>query len=173
MTHPTTRTRATRAASAVAVLLALALVASGWDGGAAASRRPAAQPLRVLVLVDAPTAHDGRRPDAAATTARDGRLPAAAATTARDSRLAVAAAGAALEAAERTGRVTGELRVTRSPTEQLSVTRYFAARRFDVIVAAGLDAPVAVAPVRRAYPGLRFVLPGARDLPAAVARLTS
>jgi|SRR5829696_2473380 len=51
-----------------------------------------------------------------------------------------------------------EVRVPRTATEQLSVTHYFAAKRFDVIVGVGLDRRVAVAPVAERYPGVEFRL---------------
>jgi hypothetical protein len=70
----------------------------------------------------------------------------------------VAEAEAAVKAAG--GEV--ELRVPRTPTEQLSVTHYFAVRRFDRIVGVGLDPRVAVRPVAEKYPETRFeaVRPG-------------
>ena len=56
-----------------------------------------------------------------------------------------------------------ELRVTRTPTEQLSVTHYFAARGYDLVVGVGLDQRVAVAPVVRKFPHTHFLAarPGA------------
>jgi hypothetical protein len=54
-----------------------------------------------------------------------------------------------------------QLRVPRSPTEQLSVTHLFAARGA-TIVGAGLDRRVAVDPVAARYPASRFVLLAAR-----------
>jgi hypothetical protein len=54
-----------------------------------------------------------------------------------------------------------QLRVPRSPTEQLSVTHLFAARGA-TIVGAGLDRRVAVDPVAARYPRSRFILLGAR-----------
>lgn len=78
---------------------------------------------------------------------------------------AVAAATRAVTAARG---AEGELRITRTPTEQLSVTRYFAARGYD-IVGVGLDAGIAVDPVAERYPATRFSLVEARDLPSAVA----
>jgi hypothetical protein len=50
-----------------------------------------------------------------------------------------------------------ELRITRTPTEQLSVTSYFAARGYD-IVGVGLDRAIAVDPVAARYPETRFRL---------------
>ena len=61
-----------------------------------------------------------------------------------------------------------ELRITRTPTEQLSVTRYFAARGYD-IVGVGLDRGIAVDPVAERYPATRFSLVSAGDLPSTVA----
>jgi len=52
---------------------------------------------------------------------------------------------------------TVELRVTRDPTEQLSVTHYFAARGYDLVVGVGLDDRVAVTPVVRKFPHTQFV----------------
>ena len=60
----------------------------------------------------------------------------------------------------------GELRITRTPTEQLSVTRYFAARGYD-IVGVGLAPDTAVDPVAERYPDIRFTLVDAGGLPAA------
>src|SRR5215207_1071761 len=82
---------------------------------------------------------------------------------------------AAIDAATRAVRTArgadGELRITRTPTEQLSVTRYFAARGYDV-VGIGLDPAIAVAPVAARYPSVRFALAEPRGLPAAVAAVT-
>ncbi|MEA2280078.1 MAG: hypothetical protein QOK21_685 [Solirubrobacteraceae bacterium] len=58
-------------------------------------------------------------------------------------------------------RAGAQLRVPRSPTEQLSVTHLFAARGA-TIVGAGLDRRVAVDPVAARYSGVRFVLLGER-----------
>jgi ABC-type sugar transport system substrate-binding protein len=52
---------------------------------------------------------------------------------------------------------TAELRVTRTPTEQLSVTHYFAARGYDLVVGVDLDDRVAVTPVARKYPHTQFL----------------
>ena len=59
-----------------------------------------------------------------------------------------------------------ELRITRTPTEQLSVTSYFAARGYDV-VGVGLDPDIAVDPVAERYPDTRFSLVDAGGLTAA------
>ena len=61
-----------------------------------------------------------------------------------------------------------ELRITRTPTEQLSVTSYFAARGYD-IVGVGLDREIAVDPVAERYPSTRFSLVSSSDLPSTVA----
>jgi basic membrane lipoprotein Med (substrate-binding protein (PBP1-ABC) superfamily) len=50
-----------------------------------------------------------------------------------------------------------QLRVPRTPTEQLSVTHYFAAQDYRLIVGVGLDRDIAVAPVAAKYPHTRFV----------------
>jgi basic membrane lipoprotein Med (substrate-binding protein (PBP1-ABC) superfamily) len=97
------------------------------------------QPTRVLVVVD--TA--GRQ---------DARL--------------VERATAALRQAERAG-AEAELRVTRTPTQQLSVTHYFAAKRYDAIVGVNLDRAIAVAPVEAEYPDTRFALVAAPALATA------
>jgi hypothetical protein len=63
-----------------------------------------------------------------------------------EARAAVAAAGG-----------EAQLRVPRTTTEQLSVTHYFAARGFDLVVGVGLDPRVAVWPVEQRFPGTAFV----------------
>jgi basic membrane lipoprotein Med (substrate-binding protein (PBP1-ABC) superfamily) len=78
----------------------------------------------------------------------------------------VSRAEAALERAERAG-AEAQMRVTRTPTEQLSVTHYFAAKGFDTIVGVGLDREIAVDPVAAAYPETRFALTDAPSLAAA------
>ena len=88
-------------------------------------------------------------------------------TSGRDA-AAIASATSAVRAARD---ADGELRITRTPTEQLSVTRYFAARGY-AIVGIGLDPRIAVAPVSERYPAVRFALTDARGLPAAVAAVT-
>ena len=50
-----------------------------------------------------------------------------------------------------------QLRVPRTSTEQLSVTHYFAAQGYRLVVGVGLDRGIAVAPVAAAYPRTRFV----------------
>ena len=77
---------------------------------------------------------------------------------------AVAAATRAVKAAHGSER---ELRITRTPTEQLSVTGYFAARGYDV-VGVGLDEAIAVAPVAERYPDTTFTLVRAGGIPAAI-----
>jgi basic membrane lipoprotein Med (substrate-binding protein (PBP1-ABC) superfamily) len=64
----------------------------------------------------------------------------------------LAEARAAVEAAG----PTAQLRVPRTTTEQLSVTHYFAARGYRLVVGVGLDRDVAVAPVASKYPNTRF-----------------
>jgi basic membrane protein A and related proteins len=77
------------------------------------------------------------------------------------------AAIAEAEAAVQAAGADAQLRVPRTPTEQLSVTHYFAARGYRLVVGVGLDRDVAVAPVAAEYPGTRFV---AAD-PGEVARV--
>jgi hypothetical protein len=48
-------------------------------------------------------------------------------------------------------------RVALGPTQQLSVTSALAVRGYDVIVAVGLDGPVAIDPVVQRYPELRVL----------------
>jgi hypothetical protein len=62
-----------------------------------------------------------------------------------EARAAVAAAGA-----------DAQLRVPRTPTEQLSVTHYFAAGGYQLVVGVGLDRDMVV-PVAAEYPGTRIV----------------
>jgi hypothetical protein len=68
-----------------------------------------------------------------------------------------AAIDAATDAIRAARGADGELRITRTPTEQLSVTSYFAARGYD-IVGVGLDRAIAVDPVAARYPETRFRL---------------
>ena len=79
-----------------------------------------------------------------------------------------AAVDAATRAVEAARGAQAELRITRTPTEQLSVTGYFAARGYDV-VGVGLDREIAVDPVAERHPDTRFSLVDAGGLTAAVA----
>jgi hypothetical protein len=79
-----------------------------------------------------------------------------------------AAMDAATRAVESARGAQAELRITRTPTEQLSVTSYFAARGYDV-VGFRLDPGIAVDPVAERYPDTRFTLVDAGGLTAAVA----
>jgi basic membrane lipoprotein Med (substrate-binding protein (PBP1-ABC) superfamily) len=80
-----------------------------------------------------------------------------------------AALAEARAAVERAG-AEAQLRVPRTPTEQLSVTRYFAAKDYDLVIGVGLDRPVAVAPVSERYPDTRFVAARPGEVTAALAR---
>jgi basic membrane lipoprotein Med (substrate-binding protein (PBP1-ABC) superfamily) len=82
----------------------------------------------------------------------------------------IAQADEALEAAEAAG-ADAQLRVTRTPTEQLSVTHYLAAKGYDAIVGVGLDRGVAIEPVTAKYPGttIRTVAPAQLATAVAVA----
>jgi hypothetical protein len=70
------------------------------------------------------------------------------------------APAAATRSALRAAGPGAELRLPRTPTEQLSVTHWFAARGYEV-VAVGLSRRIAIDPVQRRYPGVRFVVAGA------------
>lgn len=50
-----------------------------------------------------------------------------------------------------------QLRVPQTSSEELGVTRMAAARRYDTVVAVGLDGRVSVDPVAERYPSVRFV----------------
>jgi len=79
-----------------------------------------------------------------------------------------AAVDAATRAVKAARGADGELRITRTPTEQLSVTSYFAARGYDVI-GVGLDRQIAVDPVAERYPDTRFTLTDSSGLPSRAA----
>jgi basic membrane lipoprotein Med (substrate-binding protein (PBP1-ABC) superfamily) len=63
-----------------------------------------------------------------------------------------------------------QLRVPRTPTEQLSVTHLFAAKRYDLVVGVGLDRRVAVTPVARRFPETKFVAAQPGHVAATLAR---
>jgi basic membrane lipoprotein Med (substrate-binding protein (PBP1-ABC) superfamily) len=97
--------------------------------------------LAIFACVQAAPAAPGQRVvvvvDAAA-----GRDPA----VLQEARAAVARAGS-----------EAQLRVPRTATEQLSVTHYFAAQHYTLVIGVGLDQRHAVAPVEAKYPHTRFV----------------
>jgi basic membrane lipoprotein Med (substrate-binding protein (PBP1-ABC) superfamily) len=62
-----------------------------------------------------------------------------------------------------------QLRVPRTATEQLSVTHYFAAKRYTLVVGVGLDQRHAVAPVAAKYPRIHFVTAQPGHVAAALA----
>jgi hypothetical protein len=66
------------------------------------------------------------------------------------------AAIAEAEAAVAAAGADAQLRVPRTPTEQLSVTHYFAAQDYRLILGVGLDRDL-VAPVAAEYPRTRIV----------------
>ena len=72
-------------------------------------------------------------------------------------------------AAAVTARAGADLRVTRTATEQLSVTHYFAAKGYDAIVGVGLDRAIAVDPVAARYPDTRVTTVTSAGLDAALA----
>ena len=62
-----------------------------------------------------------------------------------------------------------QLRVPRTVTEQLSVTHYFAARGYSLVVGVGLDHPVAITPVAARFPHTEFVTAAPGRVGAALA----
>ncbi len=124
---------------ALPAIVALVLVAAGFVFQAAGQTE---RPARFVVVVD---------------------------TSAGPEPALVSRATAALRQAERATGAEGELRVTRTPTEQLSVTHYFAAKKYDSIVGFGLDEAIAVAPVAARFPSIRFALADERGAAAAIA----
>jgi basic membrane lipoprotein Med (substrate-binding protein (PBP1-ABC) superfamily) len=79
-----------------------------------------------------------------------------------EARAAVKAAGPA-----------AQLRVPRTPTEQLSVTHYLAASGYRLVVGVGLDRDVAVAPVAARFPDTRFVAAEPGQVARALEGLTA
>jgi basic membrane lipoprotein Med (substrate-binding protein (PBP1-ABC) superfamily) len=73
-----------------------------------------------------------------------------------DARADPAALAEARSAVEAAG-PQAQLRVPRTPTEQLSVTHYVAAQGYRLVVGVGLDHDIAVAPVAAKYPRTQFV----------------
>jgi basic membrane lipoprotein Med (substrate-binding protein (PBP1-ABC) superfamily) len=61
------------------------------------------------------------------------------------------------QAAVKAAGAEAQLRVPRTATEQLSVTHYFAAQGYRLVVGVGLDRDVAVTPVAEKFPHTRFV----------------
>jgi basic membrane lipoprotein Med (substrate-binding protein (PBP1-ABC) superfamily) len=61
-----------------------------------------------------------------------------------------------------------QLRVPRTPTEQLAVTHYFAAQGYTTIIGVGLDRRVAVDPVAAKYPQTHFVAASPRHITQAL-----
>ncbi len=68
-----------------------------------------------------------------------------------------AQAAAAVAARERATGAEGDYRITRTPTEALSVTHLLAAEGYDTVIVDGIDERVAVAPVAERYPATEFV----------------
>jgi basic membrane lipoprotein Med (substrate-binding protein (PBP1-ABC) superfamily) len=135
---------------------------------AVATRRRLALPLLAAAAVaTAALAASGPTRDATSDPAQPPRVLLVVDASERRDPAVTARAAAALRAAEG---IDGQLRVTRTPTEQLAVTHLFAAKGYDAIVGVGLDARTAVAPVARRYPDVRFVRADARDLGDALAR---
>jgi basic membrane lipoprotein Med (substrate-binding protein (PBP1-ABC) superfamily) len=63
-----------------------------------------------------------------------------------------------------------QLRIPRDATEQLSVTHYFAAQHYTLVIGVGLDSRHAVAPVAAKFPRTRFVTAEPGHVAAALAR---
>jgi len=63
-----------------------------------------------------------------------------------------------------------QLRVPRTATEQLSVTHYFAAKHYTLVIGVGLDQRHAVAPVAAKFPRTRFIAAEPGHVAAALAR---
>ena len=137
---------------AVPVLAVVVLVAAGFVFEAASRTEP---PTRVMVVVNLPGDRDVARVPHTAAGATDGAL--------------VARATAAARRADAAPGVEAQVRVTRTPTEQLSVTHLFAATGYDAVVGVGLDRAIAVAPVASRFPDTRFVLVPEAELASAVA----
>ena len=78
---------------------------------------------------------------------------------------AIAEAKAAVEAAG----AEAQLRVPRTPTEQLSVTHYLAAQDYRLVVGVGLDRDIAVAPVASKFPDMRIVAAEPGEVAGALA----
>ena len=137
---------------AVPVLALVVLVAAGFVFEAASRTE---RPTRVAVVVNIAGDRDGARVAHAEAGATDAAL--------------VARATAAARRADAAPGVEAQLRVTRTATEQLSVTHLFAAGGYDAVVGVGLDRTIAVAPVAGRFPDTRFVLVPGRDLASGVA----
>lgn len=61
-----------------------------------------------------------------------------------------------------------QLRVPRTPTEELAVTHLLAAAGYDAVVTVDLDGRVSVAPVARRFPRVRFIAARPATLAATV-----
>ena len=79
----------------------------------------------------------------------------------------LASAQQALASAE-AGGAEAQLRVTHSPTEQLAVTHYLAAKGYDAIVGVGLDRTIAVDPVVARYPSTAITAAAPDELASAL-----
>jgi hypothetical protein len=66
-----------------------------------------------------------------------------------------------------------QLRVPRTPTEELGVTHLLAAAGYDAVVGVDLDRQVSVAPVARRFPRMHFVTARPATLAAAVCAATT
>ena len=132
----------------------------------------AARRLALPALVLAALAASGVVREAAGEPVRAPRVVVVADVSAGPDPALVAAAARASARAEREG-AEAEFRVTRTPTEQLAVTHYFAARGYDAIVGVGLDRRIAVDPVAARYPATRFVTTSEAALTRAAVSATA
>ena len=77
-------------------------------------------------------------------------------------------AAATLRRTEAATGAEGQLRVTHTPTEQLSVTHYLAAKGYEAIVGVGVDTALAIDPVAARYPDTHLENVAPARLDAAV-----
>ena len=61
-----------------------------------------------------------------------------------------------------------QLRIARTPTEELAVTHVLAVEGYDAVITLDLDRSVSVAPVARRFPHVRFLSARPATLPATV-----
>jgi uncharacterized protein YcfJ len=69
--------------------------------------------------------------------------------------------------------VRAQLRVPRTPTEELAVTHQLAVEGYDAVVGIDLDGRIAIAPVARRFPRLRFIAGEPASLARAVDRASA
>jgi hypothetical protein len=69
-----------------------------------------------------------------------------------------------------TDRTGAQLRVVHNTADQLGVTHLFAALGYDTIATIGVDRRIAIDPVAREYPGVRFVAKDSNQLDLGLSR---